>query len=78
MRNPNRIHYILSLIEKGWNKIPDIRFGQLIENFKRYIGVEDIFYIEDDEMIKYIIDYFDLDEDKNDSVVSDYNFEVGM
>lgn len=78
MRNPNRIPYILTLIEMGWSKMPDIRFGQLIENLKRYIGVDDIFYIEDDEIIEHIIDYFDLDEDKNYSVVLDYNFEVGM
>ena len=79
MRNPNRIPYIVSLIEKGWSKTPDIRFGQLIENLKRHIGVDDIFYIEDDKMIKYIIDYFYLDKDKNDLVtLEDYNFEVGM
>lgn len=62
MRNPDRIHYILSLIEKGWSKIPDIRFGQLIENLKLYMGKTDIFYVEDEDMIKQIIDYFDLDE----------------
>ena len=62
MRNPDRIPYILSLIEKGWSKIPDIRFGQLIENLKFYISKTDMFYVEDEEMIKYIIDYFDLDE----------------
>jgi hypothetical protein len=54
---------MLSLIEKGWNKTPDTRFGQLIENFKYYVGINDLFYVEDDDMIKYIIDYFDLDED---------------
>lgn len=63
MRNPSRIRYILSLIEQGWNKVPDMRFGQLIENLKRYIGQDDIFYIEDNEIVGKIIDYFDIDEE---------------
>lgn len=63
MRNPNRIPYILSLIEKGWNKFPDMRFGQLIENLKRHMNREDIFYVEDETMANKIIDYFDLEED---------------
>lgn len=61
MRDPNRICQILSLLARGWSQMPDIRFGQLIENLKRYIGKEDIFYIEDDDMIQHLIDYFDLE-----------------
>lgn len=60
MRDPKRIPYILELLEKGWSQMPDIRFGQLIENLKRYIGVHDLFYIEDEQMVEYIKDYFDL------------------
>lgn len=61
MRDPNRIPQILSLLARGWSQMPNIRFGQLIENLKRYIGKEDIFYIEDDDMIQHLIDYFDLE-----------------
>lgn len=61
MRDPNRIPQILALLAQGWRQMPDIRFGQLIENLKRYIGKEDIFYIEDDDMIHHLIDYFDLE-----------------
>lgn len=61
MRNPNRIPEIMALLQRGWQRVPDQRFGQLIENLKRYIGVDDLFYIEDDEMIEKIIDYFDLE-----------------
>lgn len=66
MRNPNRIYEILNLLQRGWEKIPDLRFGQLIENLKRYIDVDDLFYIEDDELVEKIIDFFDLEENPND------------
>ena len=62
MRNLDRILEIMALLQRGWEKVPDWRMGQLFENLKRYIGKDDLFYIEDKEMIKYIIDYFDLDE----------------
>lgn len=62
MRDLNRIQKIMTLLQWGWQKVPDWRFGQLIENLKRYIGVDDLFYVEDDKMIEKIIDFFDLDE----------------
>ena len=66
MRNPNRISEVLMMLQQGWEKVPDWRLGQLIENLKRYIGVNDLFYIEDDKMIEKIIDFFDLEESAND------------
>jgi uncharacterized protein YihD (DUF1040 family) len=33
MRNKKRIKRILKLIEKLWNKYPDQRLGQLLENY---------------------------------------------
>ena len=65
MRDPNRIPKVMALLEEGWKKVPDWRFGQLIENLKRYIGVQDLFYMEDDQLEKVIKDYFDL-EAEND------------
>lgn len=62
MRNPNRIYEITALIQKGWATVPDWRMGQLFENLKRYIGVNDLFFIEDDELKEKIIDFFDLDK----------------
>lgn len=62
MRDPNRIPEIMTLLQNGWERVPDWRLGQLIENLKRYIGVDDLFYVEDDKMIESIIDFFDLDE----------------
>ena len=66
MRNPNRIYEILNLLQRGWEKVPDLRFGQLIENLKRYINTDDLFYIEDDELVEKIINFFDLEENPND------------
>ena len=51
------------MLQQGWEKVPDWRLGQLIENLKRYIGIDDLFYIEDDEMTKKIVDFFDLEGD---------------
>lgn len=79
MRNPDRIPYIISLIAQGWQKVPDLRIGQIFENLKSYSGKGDLFYIEDDEFIQLIIDYFDLDQPHGPvSTPDDYNFEVGM
>ena len=66
MRDPNRIPEILAMLRQGWGKVPDWRLGQLIENLKRYISVNDLFYIEDDELVEKIIDFFDLEESPND------------
>ena len=66
MRDSNRIPEILAMLQQGWEKVPDWRFGQLAENLRIYIGVDDLFYIEDDKMIEYIIDFFDLEENTND------------
>ena len=66
MRDPNRIPEVLATLQQGWEKVPDWRLGQLIENLKRYISVNDLFYIEDDELVEKIIDFFDLEESPND------------
>lgn len=54
MRDPKRIKPLLMEIEKQWERFPDWRFGQLIENIKRFYDINDLFYIEDDEMLKLI------------------------
>lgn len=33
MRDPKRIKRILQLVEELWNRHPDQRFGQLLENY---------------------------------------------
>lgn len=55
MRDPNRIDVILKEIEEVWKKNPDLRLGQLIEiiQFKSR-SKADVFYIEDDVLLKGI------------------------
>lgn len=52
MRDKNRIKPFLERLEKVWNEVPDWRFGQLVCNVLNSIP-KDLFYVEDDEMIKY-------------------------
>lgn len=62
MRNPDRIKPFLETIEECWSKVPDWRFGQLIENLKRKLDIEDLFYIEDKELEETIKNIFDIKE----------------
>lgn len=57
MRDPNRIKPFLDRLGKVWKQLPDLRFGQLIENVFETIHQRqglDCFYVEDDDMIKTI------------------------
>ena len=66
MRNPDRIKPCLKTLEKAWDKVPDWRFGQLIENLSRYLNLEDLFFIEDDRMEETILDMFEIDKKNKD------------
>ena len=68
MRDPKRIPEILKLLQECWENVPDWRFGQLIENLKRYIGYADLFYIEDDKFVQYIKEFFQVDEETEEDV----------
>ena len=65
MRDPNRIPKILSILQQCWEKVPNLRFGQLIENLKKYMGVEDLFYIEDEELLEKLTDFLKQANIKN-------------
>lgn len=54
MRDPKRVTPLLIELEKQWKRFPDWRFGQLIENIKRFYDIDDLFYIEDDKMLELI------------------------
>ena len=62
MRDPNRIPEFLATVQMCWEKVPDWRFGQLIENLKRFMDKQDLFYIEDDDLTAYLLDFFNLSE----------------
>lgn len=52
MRDTRRIRRVLALLEKEWQKVPDWRLGQLIENIARDLGWNDAFYMNDDDLEK--------------------------
>ncbi|MFP8968597.1 hypothetical protein ACKC9G_18590 [Pokkaliibacter sp. CJK22405] len=62
MRNPSRIPEVLGVIEKIWQKMPDVRFNQLVLNLldeynNQGHGVGNGFYLEDDRYLAYLQDY---------------------
>ena len=48
MRDPNRIHEVMEAVEALWNKYPNWRFMQLINNIQSAYG-SDMFYVEDNK-----------------------------
>ena len=61
-------HITLLLRIASEKKVPEWRFGQLIENLKRYMGSDDLFYVEDWMLAEAIINCFDLDEELREDV----------
>ena len=52
MRDPDRIPGVLAKIQEIWERFPDLRLGQLLENIS--CG-QSIYYMEDD----YLLDRLD-------------------
>ena len=54
MRNPNRIPQIINALQRYWEKHPDQRLGQIMSNVNSVSEekVDDVFYMEDDQIIK--------------------------
>lgn len=48
-RDPARIDTLLALLRTYWQKYPDLRLGQIIDNFSDHVPV---WVIEDDALIK--------------------------
>ena len=65
MRDRMRIPLMVQMLERYWIKVPDWRFGQLIENIKSFAGIDDLFFIEDDDFAKLLLDFFDSLEKDN-------------
>ena len=64
MRDISRIPRFIELLEYYWLMVPDWRFGQLIENVKIFSGVEDLFFVEDDDLEDFFAEFFA----KNDGI----------
>ncbi len=62
MRDIQRIPRTMELIEHYWLKVPDWRFGQLIENMKTFSGIDDWFFLEDDKIIEIFDTFFEASD----------------
>jgi uncharacterized protein YihD (DUF1040 family) len=61
MRDPARIEPMLNLIRTAWELNPDMRLGQLLVNIVRPTqSCPEVFYVEDDELVRRIGKYFDI------------------
>ena len=64
MRDANRIYPFSTILASEWMKLSDMRFGQLIENLSSFVrtkyGKEDLFYIEDEELISMLKEYVEF------------------
>lgn len=57
MRGPKRIDDILDILKVIWKKYPDMRFFQLIESIEsKTEKFKDLFYMEDDEIKKLLLE----------------------
>ncbi|WP_413665382.1 hypothetical protein ACG1BZ_09395 [Microbulbifer sp. CNSA002] len=69
MRDPQRIHEVLELLDEIWMRDPDMRFNQLIYNLQRDFsringGVGEIREIEKDGFARVGFDLFNLEDDQ--------------
>ena len=62
MRDPNRIAHLLVLLGKLWKQSPDLRFAQIIEILKSKLCTDDMFYVEDEDLIKLLERMVDKDK----------------
>ena len=62
MRDPNRIAHLSVLLGRLWKRNPDLRFAQIVELLKSKLGTDDMFYIEDDDLIKLMERMVDKDK----------------
>lgn len=79
MRNPERISYIIDLLERIWKFYPDTRFNQLIDilqyDFCDQDGNEKWFkeYKEDEDLLpKYVPDLFYLEDSEFEKFLEKY------
>ena len=55
MRDPKRINTILTQLQEVWEKVPDLRLGQLLLNV---VVDPALYYLEDQELISRLKSYY--------------------
>lgn len=63
----NYIYHFGSKIIKKWIDVSELRFGQTMSNFERWLKINkkiDIFYIEDEDFLTYFIEFAKEMKDK--------------
>ena len=68
MRDPRRIYSFCNELANIWaTECPDLRFGQIVEKKKKKIRSEgkDPFFLEEDEVLGYFRNYFNIKENSN-------------
>ena len=64
MRDPNRIDEFCATLAELWHKVPDWRFGQLMMDALQNMSLQTIFYIEDEELLREMKNYFGKEKEK--------------
>ncbi len=62
MRDPARIDPLLKKLGDYWKLHPDLRLGQILQNFmfdEAYYGPPDLFYVEDSVFDALLTEYFE-------------------
>jgi uncharacterized protein YihD (DUF1040 family) len=80
MRDPNRISQIINTLKIYWEKHPDQRLGQILSNVNNVTEdrIDDIFYMEDDQIIKgldMLSICFELSKDQTKDIQNNYKGE---
>jgi len=57
MRDPDRISDMTNTLHDIWTKYPDLRLGQLLLNVTK--PDEDLYYIEDEELLRRVANIYD-------------------
>lgn len=60
MRDTNRLYYFYNELCQIHMRYPDVRFGQLISHFTKWLNYakgKDIFYLEEDELLTLFKEY---------------------
>lgn len=65
MRDPKRIKPFLEKLEQIWNKFPDMRFGQFIENVS-HLKKQELYFLEEEQLLE-LFENFYCAKDSNNS-----------